>query len=377
MRSLRAWIVCEDADLRGRIEELLRERREVETTQVLSHYPLGCETARRLAVSVPDLVLLAIERVQAITEFLRDLNASVPGVPVIGISRVLDSRALAELMRLGVRDCVAVPLQRIPFRHALQRVLYDYKEADQRARAGPLICFLPARGGSGASTLACNVSARMAASPGARVLLADLDLVSGLSRFIFRLTPASSIMDALARSPAMDTFNWEQCIAQAGPLGILHRGALGQGQSLQARHVADLIGWARGHFTAVCADMTGGMEAYSIELLRRARTILLVCSGEGPALELAKEKLDLLAQFDLRQRTRVLITVGPGWGSAAPATGITTPVSEPFDFGERRVQECVARGVLIDRSTNLGRRIERLAADLYAEVTASPSSSVQ
>jgi hypothetical protein len=121
-----------------------------------------------------------------------------------------------------------------------------------------------------------------------------------------------------------------------------------------------LLEFVASRYTAICADLTGGMETYALELMRRSRRILLVSTTEGPSLALAQEKLEFLRTMDLLPRTGVALTLCPD----APAPRLEelqqylgAPITGVFDFGEKKVRQCLSEGALIDRKTSLGRQI--------------------
>jgi pilus assembly protein CpaE len=367
MRSLRGLIVCEDPELRTRIQDLLREGGEVEPALVLDRYPGRLETARHLNLCRPDIALLVIDRLPSVLEFLKQLESSTPVIPVIGISRLQDPRALAELMRLGMRDCVAAPLNKIRFDEAIHRIASQFNEVIHRLPVDPLVSFVPSRGGSGTSTLACNISYSMASLPDSHVILVDLDTTSGLSRFVFRLTPAFSFGEQVESGCVLDSQGWSKCVVAADQLDVIHGGRLNPRQTFTANQMTQFLASVSGRYSAICADLTGGMETYSLELLRRSRLILLVSTTDAPSIQMAREKLAFLATLDLLPRIRILLTLNPK--AVAPNVSqmqatLGIPVQAVFDFGEERVRRCLQEPSLIPRKTLLGRQISQFSQEL-------------
>ncbi len=376
MRPLRGLIICEDAALRERIAELLTETGQVEQSLVLSHYPGQAEAGRQLRIARPDVVLVVIERLNAVIEFLREMEFTCPTAAVVGISRLQDPRALTELMRIGVRDHIAAPINRQRFQDAIQRVVYQFSEAAHRVLTEPLVSFVPVRGGSGTSTLACNISHAMAARPGSRVLLADLDVSAGLSRFLFRMTPSCSLGELLASGQTIDRHTLSRCIVTAGNLHVVCGGPANPRQPFTAYQMRSLLELIGSGYSALCIDLTGSMETYALELMRRSRRILLVCTSEVPSIELAREKLRFLETLDLRSRASILLTLCPESGQANHQQlqkYLGVPVQATFDFGERRVRQSLSEGSLIEPKTTLGRQIAQFASELSSQLAAGAS----
>ena len=373
MRSLRGLIICEDPELRARVQELLRENGEVEPTLVLQRYPERFEAARQIRLCRPEVVLLAIERLQPVVEFMKELDGVNEGVQAVGISRLQDPRALTELMRYGIRDCIAAPLNRAKFHDAIHRVAYYHKDAAGRLPRDPMISFLPARGGSGSSTLACNVANVLSHMRGNRVLLADFDTTSGLSRFLFNITAATSLGDYLDQGSNYGGDDWRQFIVPVDHLHIIHTGRVNPRVKLTPFHMRMMLEHAAPAYNVMCSDLTGAMETYCLELLRRSRRIVLVTTTEIPSIGLARDKVDFLGGLDLAGRVGVVLTVSPG--AVQPHVShiqryIGAPVEAVMDFGEKKVRQQLAEGRLLDHRTALGRQIEQYAKDLNSRLAA-------
>ncbi len=371
MRPLRGLIICEDPTLRTRVEDLLKEGREVDATLVLNRYPDSIESARRLNLCRPEVVLLVIERLQVVLEFLKQLESSAPGIPIIGISRLQDARALTELMRLGMRDYVAAPINTIKFHEAIHRIASQFKESVNGTPVDPLVSFVPVRGGSGASTLACNISHTLSKLPDARVILVDLDTTAGLSRFLFKLTPTSSFGELVESGGVLNSDNWRQCVVTSGHLDIVHGGRLNPRQVFTAEHMAQFLASVSGRYSAICADLTGGLEAYSLELLRRSRLIQLVTTTDTPSIQLAREKLTFLTSLDFLPRIHMLLTMAP---EAPPPplaelqASFGVPIDAVFDFGEKQVRRSLQQAGLIEPKTQLGKQISVFSRELNAQL---------
>jgi pilus assembly protein CpaE len=379
MRSLRGLIISEDAELRARVQELLVESQEVQPALVLARYPERREAIRQINLCRPEVVLLAIDRLHVVLDFLKELEGAALGIPIIGISRLQDPRALAELMRLGISDCVAAPLNRAKFNEAVHRAATSYSAPATQFSPDPLACFLPARGGSGTSTLACNISFAMSKLQSEHVLLTDLDFSSGLSRFLFNLTPGCSLGELLEGGQMLDAYDWRSCTATVDNLDIIHGGRRNPLRAITVQEMRDLLRAVSGRYARICVDLTGSMEVYALELLRRSWRILLVTTAEPASLSIARERLELLASMELASRTGVLLTLSPD----APPPNVAqvqallgTRIEAVFDFGEKRVRRSLGEGSPVEPKTALGRQISQFAQSLAAQLTVRAAKAV-
>ncbi len=74
----------------------------------------------------------------------------------------------------------------------------------------------------------------------------------------------------------------------------------------KATQIRHLIEFMRRNYRALCFDLSGNLERYSLEIMHESKRIMLVCTPEIPSLHLAREKYIYLKQLDLGDRVCVL-----------------------------------------------------------------------
>ena len=367
MRALRGLIISENQELRERVQELLDQSGLVEPALVLSRYPQQAESAGHIRLARPDVAFLVIDRIPVALDFIRELDAACPGAMTIAISHLDDPRALTELMRAGVRDFVAAPINPAKFDDAVRRVLSEHVNKPYEPSQEPLITFWPSRGGSGTSTLACNVSRSLAGRGNLRVLLADLDICAGLSRYVFEIAPTCSLMELAELGQGLDPDTWTRCVTETDSLHVLYGGKQEIRTRFAPHYMRDLVRYAAQRYSAILVDLPVTLESYALELLRRSRRILLVTTCEVPSLGVTREKLEYLSDMDLHSRTGILLTLGP-FGAAPNLAHLQAylgaPIDAVFDFSEKKVRQCLSSGTAIDERTVLGRQVNEFATEL-------------
>jgi pilus assembly protein CpaE len=367
MFMLRGAIICEEQSLLGRIESMIEEAGNVNIVNRLNHYPQPMEAARLIRLSRPEVVFLVVDSVPKTLEFVEELQVTASGTPVIAISRVSDPRALTELMRFGVREFLTLPLSRHRLHETIRRTMETSAARQSDTGAENLYCFLPARGGAGTSTLACNLSHALAQGSGKRILLADFDIASGLSRYLLKLNTDCSLGDLAGSGSYLDQLTWQKSIGHAGPLDVLNAGR--SRAAFRPIEIRRILEFALPKYDLVCADLSGNMEMYSLELLRAAREIFLVSTIEAPSMDMAKEKIAFLTSLELGERVQVVLTVTPEGSPPQAAQAekhLGAPIVSILDYSEKRVRKSLIEGSLIDRRSRLGRQIAHLAGRLSA-----------
>ena len=144
----------------------------------------------RLSKTHPDVLLLDLSAVPGeLNIAMRQLRYYSPGIKVIALHSSADPKTILAAMRAGVNEFLHPPFED-NLQAAIQRIASAAASDGAPAMRGKLIGFLSAKGGCGATTLACHVACELQNLTKKGVLLADLDLTSGLVGFLMK-TPSS------------------------------------------------------------------------------------------------------------------------------------------------------------------------------------------
>ena len=156
---LRGMVISPDEDLSNALDDLLGEVGHVGVARRLDRYPAGIELTRILRAHAPQVVFLSIEQLPKAIDCIAGIEASVPGIQVVVISRQCDPQILLELMRIGVREFMALPFSKQDFFETLGRLTDNLEKRPVSSSATDLVfSFLPAKAGVGTSTIAMNSS---------------------------------------------------------------------------------------------------------------------------------------------------------------------------------------------------------------------------
>ena len=270
-----------------------------------------------------------------------------------------------ELMKLGVREFLPAPFRVEDLLELGDRIeTYLLEHPVDVAPSARLFTFLPAKPGVGASTLAVNIAAAMAAGGEPKVLLADFDFNSGLVAFMLKLNPSATIVEAALRSGELDEDSWGQFVTRTGNLDVLPSGRPDPGIRVEPIQVHRLVSFAGRQYDAILADLSGNMEKYSIELMADSHRVFLVTTPELPPLHLARNRLEFFRSIDLAGRVSVLLN---RWSKRSAFTRaeveefLEVPVYEIFVNDYAGVHDALAEGRPIPPRSELGRQIRDAA----------------
>lgn len=218
--------------------------------------------------SDPDVALALVERINA-----------AGSAKVMVYSKRADTRLAVRFMRAGAREYLVLPLEPGLVTEALVRAATVIRERAQPARqtAGSLLVCLCAKGGSGVTTVACNLAVALARDPEQSTLLIDLALPIGDAALGLGITTRYSTEDALRNIERLDARLLKELLVRhrsgayvlAAPSHVL--GLEGCGEAIDK-----LLALARREFDHVVVDLGSRMDLSDTALFKKATTVYLV-----------------------------------------------------------------------------------------------------
>jgi pilus assembly protein CpaE len=376
---LNSIIISPDHELGRRLTAALEATGQVEVARTIDHYPTAIELVRTLRALATEVVFIDFESLKQGLETVHFLEADGSQRQMVGFQNRIDNAVIRETMRAGIREFLTDPFEP---RAVLETVESVKKLMQQRPAihdsTNQVFSFLPSKAGVGASTIAVNVSGALARRPNARVVLSDFDLSSGMLRFMLKLTNEFSVPDAISRVADMDENLWPQLVTPVAGMDVLHAGRLNPSYRIDPAQVADLVAFMRRTYQVVCFDLSGNLEKYSMELMQESKHILLVCTGEIPALHLAREKIMYLREMGLSGRVTVVLNrmrKNPLFSQAQVEELLGQAVARVFPNDYQAVNHAVEEGKLLDPATEMGRSFTEFAAELMDQPEVKPAAS--
>lgn len=221
---------------------------------------------------------------------------TVPDALVLATDDGQRSELVLPALRAGAKDVISPPYDMLPAVRTLGL------EAPVEGASGARVAFfLPAQGGSGASTAAIHFAASIASelrgkeasSPGdaSSVLLLDLDFHSDSAAFWLNKRPAYTLLDALGGAVPASSY-WRKITTPWNGVDLL---APPPPDSYVSEKLLEalpkVLAAASATYSWVVADLPPTLFASSRRLLPRADLVFLVCTPEARSLYLARRRL--------------------------------------------------------------------------------------
>lgn len=381
---LRGIIISPDEGLAEELQELLSQVSTLGIVRWVDRYPSAIDLGRTLRAHSPQVIFLGLQDLDAAFESASRIEACVPGMQIVTFGNNADPQALISLMRVGIREYLSAPFQIADIVETLSRVKDNLERNPLRPFESEYIfSFLPAKPGVGTSTIAMNSAWACSRQPETKTLLMDLDLNSGMQRFMLKLDNEYSIVDASENAFKLDETNWPQLVTSISHMDVLHSGRLNPGYRIEGAQIRSMVEFARRNYQAVCVDLSGNMEKYSIEIMQESKRVFLVTTPEIASLHLARERYHYLRQLDLGDRIQLVLNRSQ---KRAPISvsqiedllGLPVLASIPNDY--QGVSRALTAGKPVDVNSDLGREFQLLAAAMMerkaAKVTAKAGKSI-
>ena len=171
----------------------------------------------RISKETPEALLLDLSAVPSeLNIAMRQLRYHAPRLRVVALHNTPDPQIILSAMRAGANEFLHIPLEET-LEPALQRVLATSDTDTLPATKGKMIGFLSAKGGCGATTIACHVASELQNLTRKSVLLVDLDLTSGMLGFLMKTPSSYSVLDAVKNLSRLDESLWKALIVERRP----------------------------------------------------------------------------------------------------------------------------------------------------------------
>lgn len=305
---LRGLLICPDPEMAGALTTALGETNQAGIAKTMDRYAGEVELMRIVLAHAPQVIFVSTESLNKLLETVKTLEQQAQGIQVIAIGRSCDPSLLMELMRYGIREYLPCPFVRDNVFQALTRVEEIInRNPPNLSVSDQLYAFLPAKQGVGASTVALNTAWALGSHKDTPTLLIDMDLTSGILGFMLKLHPSRTIIDAAQNAHNLDESLWPQLLTRKGPMEVLPTGGLNPEFRIDGTQIRYILDFARRHHSAICVDLSGNLERYSIEIMHESKRIFMVVTPEIPTIHLAREKLKYLNNIELGDRISVIL----------------------------------------------------------------------
>jgi pilus assembly protein CpaE len=304
-----------------------------------------------------------------------------PKLPIIAVLASNDPQVVLRCLRQGATDFLLQPFTEDQVGTALRKIARTTVTNRNGKSPGKVYAVMPAKGGCGATTVACNLAYQWKRLGAKQVLLADLDPLAGTLSFVLKLKSNYSFMDTLQRSSEIDADLWRTMVSSRQGVDVL----LAPEVMIEGAHeLADsgpIVEYARSMYDIVLLDTNGVYGEWNLSQAHRCDEILLVATNELTSLQAVQRSLGYLDANGVgRWKVRLVVNrydrhMGLSRDVISTALHMDIDYLLPNDY--ESIQKSLMEGRPIPPSSSFGKALMGLSDRLAGrEESAKKGSSI-
>ena len=249
----------------------------------------------RIERGIPDVVLLeCTNKTDVLEEMMGAIRATGPAPLVIALHASPELEGAVIALRAGVMEFLYPPIE-----ENLRKALDRAQSQVHRRPAGKVFGVLSAKGGCGATTIACHTAVAIAERvrrQDKQTVLIDLDLNTGMVRFLMRTSSPYSILDAASNLQRLDIGYWKALTSNDAPgLDVIAAPVdLVSKHQLSREQVQHVLSFVRCYYDWTVVDLGRGLGLLTMSLLDEIDELYLVTTAEVPAMYLTRKIIEVL-----------------------------------------------------------------------------------
>ncbi len=321
----------------------------------------------RISKTKPAVLLLDLSTVPSeLNIAIRQLRYQSPRLRVVALHTTPDPQIILSAMRAGANEFLHIPLGET-LEPALQRMLSSADEESAPQTRGKIIGFLSAKGGCGATTIACHIAAELHNITRKNVLLVDLDLASGLVGFLMKTPSSYSVLDAIKNLSRLDQSLWKALIVERKPgLSVI------PGPSTYTRwdhpdenRLRQVLQFMRTQHDWIVLDLGRSLNSIATAVLDEIDQLFLVSTLEVVSLHGLKSIIHGL--FEHGEKLQLLLNRTPKMMDISTQElekilGRSLYAALPNDY--MGLYQCYSSGNLLESGSRLGQDFVQLASKI-------------
>ncbi len=306
------------------------------------------------------------ESLEALVQRIRML---APQCLITVVSRNSDPHLILSAMHAGSQEFVYAPFEE-QLQPAMQRLTALISQREIAARPpGKTIGFVSAKGGCGATTVACHAAACLQRVTDNELLLADFDFEAGLIGFLMKPPTTYTVADAVQNVHRLDASLWKGYVGTVMPrLDVIPSSVTTSfGEHFRPENLRQVLRLVRSLYGWVLADLGRGLNPFTMELIEDFDELCVVAKPTVTAVYQAKQIVQRLADHGVNRAKVHIVLNQVGEGSALDRREIESVLrGEVFATIpiESSLELAYAEGKLMALNTALGSAFAAVAAKL-------------
>ena len=371
---LNAVVMVEDPIAAAAIEQLSAESQQVQVLKSLTRLSGGHELCRLVNTYQPDLVFIELTDDATALSLAEAMHEANPFLAIVGVGSRSLQRWFEPMTQAGIAVFLATPVTQQDF----DRAVCDAIRRNNQDQLDNLTCFLPAKAGSGATTVALNVAGFASKFLKAPTLLIEADLHSGIVCDLLQIEPAVPMRNVLAEASELDKGRWRDVVVPYNGIDVLPTDRTRKEPVPTWIDYFHLLRFVASRYELIVVDLPEIINDATAEIVRRARSVNVVTTPERSPLKLAAQRLGELASHGVN-REQISLVVNRWHKADMQPREIESllkhPVSAVLRNDYASIRKAQGEGGYVARNTQLGQSYLDFASKLTGRAAPAPERS--
>jgi pilus assembly protein CpaE len=272
------------------------------------------ELTDKLVRSRPDVLILDVSSlIDHLPETVNKIKESGINPMLIALNDSADPESILAALRAGFHEYLFPPLHG-NLRRALERRSEERDHFREGTRKGRVVGFLSAKGGCGATTIACHTAIEIQKLQKYDILLADMDFDSGMVHFLMKTKSTYSVQDAFNNLHRLDMSFWKAIVSNGTPrLEIITAPSpVCLRQQPRPEQLQQVLRFIRQNYDWSIVDLGRNLSFLGMSVLDEIDETCLITTLDVPALHQAKQIVQTLMNTGYaRNRLRLILNRVP------------------------------------------------------------------
>jgi Flp pilus assembly CpaE family ATPase len=369
----RTIIVAEDTALSNAAQAIAFESGCMHVAKVVDHFPHNeYEAALLLSHHEPEIVLLEAKKAELALAVGEVMRTRRPDIAVLSMGGTFKDGIEIEFARYGI-----LPLKAPVTGEALAETVRVAMYQAHPAQVKNLFLFVPAKAGSGASTVVLNTANSMARDWSHKPLVIEADLHSGVLALLLNIRIKKPILDTLHTASSLDIQAWEERVSHGSGFDLLLTDRVSTPPLPTWANYHQLVRFASPRYDALLVDLPEVVNAGTADLVHYASKVFIVCTPELPALTLAGQRLmELEARGLNRKRASVIVNRWHRGDISTPEIEdiLKIKVATVIRNDYRSVHMATMAGSAVKPTSELGKSFHAFAGQLLEKPVVEPAT---
>jgi len=364
-----AAIITPDRSWRQNVHQLAVQSGQILVSRILDRFPYPYELVQMMNVVSPEVVFLDVQDPEEAGACAKSIQSEYPKTVLIGFRGEREAAIAAR--DHGIRFFLPSEADLAGFTEIVDQAIHEARGGIQ----ANLLAFLPAKAGSGSSTVVLHTACALANQLKKKVLVIEADLRSGSLSILLNVAQEWSIQDMLQPAAELDKFKLAQCITSKHGVDLMLSNNAWQGPLPSWHQYFKLLEAVWDKYDWVLVDLPELVNPATAEVVRRAHLVFSVCTPEIPALKLAERRCRELEEKGVPfERIKIIVN---RWHKAEIGQNdierfLKLPVFALIPNNYRAVRTCLVHGQCLAKDTDVAGAFVEFASKLTGAQPPAP-----